>query len=655
MSIRTSQLSPSELALILFCAGLFGMAAKSAGIPKFQMGLGVVLVVAFLLELTALAPKSEGPITCGVAAGLAALPVRELGPGAAILVALSIAVVRSLRFYRIPRLTLDSLLHDLFPLALASFALSMTSTSHSELERKLAMSSLLALVSFFLVTSLLRTRSPKELMARRRYFLAGLIASLPLALLLDTKPQGAVFLIPLLFLVQRGGYGITLEERQDQLVTITRELKDAQGDKRRASRVEQVKERDLKRMEVDKQLLEGLHVFFSRNPNQEAILDNLLAAVERILQQAPVVVFAVREREFKALRWSRSVVQFESKLQSPVREPLFEDCLKQRRILPCAQRKGSQESWLAHTHTEGGIVVPLASFGVLIAQTSEELSERQSELLLNLATQVGLGLQGARYRGELEKALLERTQAYQSLTESQAQLVQSGKMAAVGQLAAGLAHELNSPLAAVLLQLQSAQLRIEKSPDKARTSLRVAERATGKAQKIIEKLLFFSRPSIEQRIPVQVVDLIEETMEMVGPQLKQRKVAIEIESGPGRVCGDPLELQQVLTNLLLNAGDAASENSHSRPAQVRVRVQSGDPIIIAVEDSGRGIDQDILSRIFEPFFSTKQVGEGTGLGLSISYQIAEAHGGTLRCENLPDGGARFEVAIPSHRDSGTMP
>ena len=224
--------------------------------------------------------------------------------------------------------------------------------------------------------------------------------------------------------------------------------------------------------------------------------------------------------------------------------------------------------------------------------------------------------------------------------ESQSQLVQSSKMAAVGQLAAGVAHELNTPLASVVLGLEAGS-RGNPSP-----LLKTALEAALQAKTIVSKLLFYSRDARHGQVETDLNQIVEDTLQLIGQQLRLDKVKVELRLKElPRVQVNQNEIQQVVTNLILNAKDALLE----LPAEGRtITVSSehrGEQVSLAVCDSGPGVAIEVRSRIFEPFFTTKAVGKGTGLGLSVSQQIVAAHKGELLLEESPSG-ACFRVLLP---------
>ena len=237
---------------------------------------------------------------------------------------------------------------------------------------------------------------------------------------------------------------------------------------------------------------------------------------------------------------------------------------------------------------------------------------------------------------------------HNEVVSTQEQLMHAGKLAAIGQLAAGVAHELNTPLGAIQLCLDGLARQLKETLPTAQRKLERGQLATNQAREIVDKLLVYSRR--EDKAAHQPVDLdqvIAHTLELVGTQLKRDGVRVELELAKlPPVQGVALELRQVLTNLLMNARDAAlNPNASSTDVKIQTRCQDGW-VWIKVFDRGPGVAPEIQKRIFEPFFTTKPVGRGTGLGLSISYRIAVKHGGSLEYESQPQGGACFSLCLP---------
>ena len=243
------------------------------------------------------------------------------------------------------------------------------------------------------------------------------------------------------------------------------------------------------------------------------------------------------------------------------------------------------------------------------------------------------------------------------MVELRNRLVTSGRLAAVGELAAGIAHEINNPIAyarANLAQLrerwEELAKRLEQAGDRSARGLlddgaeMIEESLEGvdRAAAIVRDVKGFSHAGHSQREMVDVNRLLESVLRVAAPQLRYRANVETTFREVRLVPGAPQELKQVFLNLLLNANQAIGEGGSIRIASVEV----GGDVCVLVEDDGCGMGAELLARIFDPFFTTKAVGEGTGLGLAISYEIVRSHGGEIGVESEPGRGTIFRVRLP---------
>jgi PAS domain S-box-containing protein len=228
----------------------------------------------------------------------------------------------------------------------------------------------------------------------------------------------------------------------------------------------------------------------------------------------------------------------------------------------------------------------------------------------------------------------------------QAKLMHAEKMAAVGQLVSGVAHEVNNPLTAILgfadLLLENPEM-----PDAARKDLRVILQEAQRTKQIVQNLLSFARQMPPQKSPVQLNAILHRTVQLRAYDFRSRgaEVVEHLDENLQQVIGDSHQLQQVFLNILNNAYDAMRDAG--RPSRVEITTANhGDQVEATIRDNGEGITSP--ERIFDPFFTTKDVGKGTGLGLSICYGIVHEHGGEITCYNNSDGeGATFVVRLPA--------
>ncbi|OGU33747.1 MAG: hypothetical protein A3K13_09800 [Gemmatimonadetes bacterium RIFCSPLOWO2_12_FULL_68_9] len=230
--------------------------------------------------------------------------------------------------------------------------------------------------------------------------------------------------------------------------------------------------------------------------------------------------------------------------------------------------------------------------------------------------------------------------------EIRSELVQMGKLATAGELLAGVTHELNNPLAAVLSLAELLAERPDLDPE-VRDDLQEIRREAQRAANIVRQLLAFVRRHDPMRLPVNVNALVRDTIALRRGALRLAGIDVEVELGEvPAVAGDEHQLQQLLLNLLTNAEHAMARVAQGRRLlQVATRRVAGGLELI-VRDTGAGIAPDVLPRIFDPFVTTKRAGEGTGLGLSIVNRVIREHGGRAVAGNHPDGGAVFTLFLP---------
>jgi C4-dicarboxylate-specific signal transduction histidine kinase len=251
--------------------------------------------------------------------------------------------------------------------------------------------------------------------------------------------------------------------------------------------------------------------------------------------------------------------------------------------------------------------------------------------------------------GDLRETTAEIQRREQELRDKQEQLVQAGKMAMIGELATGIAHELNNPLNNIGLFVGNAIDRIELSmADKELVlrELRNTLQQVRKATEIISHLRTFGRAAAVSREPVNINEVIERAVALMQAQLRLRQIAVQLDLSPRppTVIGNAIQLEQVFINLLANARDAVAD-APRKLISIRCAVDGGH-VCVSVRDTGPGIPEGLEQRIFDPFFTTKDVGTGTGLGLSITYSIIKEHHGTISVTNSPDAGAEFLLEFP---------
>jgi PAS domain S-box-containing protein len=238
--------------------------------------------------------------------------------------------------------------------------------------------------------------------------------------------------------------------------------------------------------------------------------------------------------------------------------------------------------------------------------------------------------------------------------ELRRRLGQSEKLAALGQFVAGIAHELNNPLQGVLGHLEL--LRVTGAfPKQLRREVQTIYREADRAAKIVRNLLVFAGSRRGARRAVSVNAVLHKVVALRAAACRSADIEIvrHYDDKLPRVASDPLLLHQVFLNMVVNAEHAVAATGHPGRIEISTMVAgSGDRILVTIRDTGEGIPPDALSRIFEPFYTTKEVGKGTGLGLAIAYGIVQDHGGLITASNHPEGGAVITVELPAAPAAG---
>jgi C4-dicarboxylate-specific signal transduction histidine kinase len=251
--------------------------------------------------------------------------------------------------------------------------------------------------------------------------------------------------------------------------------------------------------------------------------------------------------------------------------------------------------------------------------------------------------------GDLRETTAEIERREQELREKQEQLIQAGKLATLGELTTGIAHELNNPLNNIGLFVGNAIDRIDLGavdPEAVRDELGKAMEQVRKATEIISHLRTFGRAATIVYEPVDIVSVIERSLSLMQEQLRLREISVAVEPGeePIVVHGNEIQLEQVFVNLLTNARDVLVDLDQK---EIWITCELRPPMaVVTFADSGPGVPADLEARIFDPFFTTKEVGAGTGLGLSITYGIVTEHAGTIVVGRRDGGGAEFTIELP---------
>ncbi|NVD98149.1 ATP-binding protein [Massilia sp. BJB1822] len=268
-----------------------------------------------------------------------------------------------------------------------------------------------------------------------------------------------------------------------------------------------------------------------------------------------------------------------------------------------------------------------------IAQRTQQLSETNQHL-------------------EAKYHTLQQTE--HMLRSTQNELVQAGKLAMLGQMAAGITHELNQPLAAIRAFADNARTYLERGqPEQAASNLVHIGAASARMGAIIGQLKGFARKD-QNVAAVDLAHSVRASAFLLESEFQRREALLDIDTGAGAmiVAGDAVRIEQVLINLLRNALDAVEAAPLRRVHLVLSR--EDNQAVVRISDSGEGIPEQVAAHLFEPFFTTKPSGKGLGLGLAISSSIVQAMNGQLRAANRPEGGAEFEMRLPLQTDGGTI-
>jgi two-component system NtrC family sensor kinase len=225
------------------------------------------------------------------------------------------------------------------------------------------------------------------------------------------------------------------------------------------------------------------------------------------------------------------------------------------------------------------------------------------------------------------------------------QIIQSERLAAMGQMIGGFAHELNNPLTAILGV--GELLQETETSEGARKQLGMLQQQARRATEIVQNLMYFARPPAPGKTQVNLSELVERTLHLQAYSLRKNNITVDFLKEPGlpMLLGDPHQLMQVFLNLILNAEQAIRENREKGTLRIRLG-KTGNAVWASFQDDGPGIAPEILPNIFDPFYTTKRPGRGTGLGLSICKAVMKEHAGNIEAAPGPGGGAVFTVSLP---------
>jgi len=314
-----------------------------------------------------------------------------------------------------------------------------------------------------------------------------------------------------------------------------------------------------------------------------------------------------------------------------------------------ASAEGSEEGGLLALFgpalgLQASLTVPLRArdsllgFLFLARRAPRRFTLVETQLGLKLGTLAALALDNARLYADL----MEQMQQVQA---TQAQLIEVEKMASLGRIVAGVAHELNNPLAIIS---GYAQMLLDNDlPAEMRSDLERIDRGARRAAQVVRDLLAFARQQPIAATPIQVGEMLHDVLKQMQPCLDKSHITlqVEIEEGLPPIQGDRLQLEQVLVQLIDNARRAMA--SHPGAGKLKVAAVRRGQVQLSISDDGPGIPAELLDKVFEPFLTTQEVGQGSGLGLSMCYGVVRAHGGRIWAANNTGGGATFTIELPA--------
>ena len=260
-----------------------------------------------------------------------------------------------------------------------------------------------------------------------------------------------------------------------------------------------------------------------------------------------------------------------------------------------------------------------------------------------------------RRTSELQRSNNELNQALMDVRSAQDQLIQAAKLAAVGELVAGVAHELNNPLAVISGYCELILLD-QDVDETTKESVKLVHEQSGRCSRIVKNLLSFAHPSTDEKGEMSINASVEMVLQLRRHQLNLSNIELDVDLEPDLApsIADTQQIEQVILNLVVNAEQAMTAARGGGKLKIRTK-QEDNRVLIQVSDDGPGIPSENLRRIFDPFFTTKAVGKGTGLGLSLCHSIIQDHGGHISVESGPVGGTTFTVEMPTAQHTASTP
>jgi two-component system sensor histidine kinase HydH len=320
------------------------------------------------------------------------------------------------------------------------------------------------------------------------------------------------------------------------------------------------------------------------------------------------------------------------------------DASRDPRVNPVLQQKLNLQSL---------VVIPLLakekSFGAIAADRTEpgkNITQETLESVMTFAQQAGLAIHNALMYQELKAFSQQMEEKIQKTTadlrKTEAQLIRSEKLAALGQLSAGIAHEIRNPLTSINILIHSLTETLPRE-DSRWEDLKVIEEEILRINEIVDQFLRFAKPASPLFEKTNLVPVLEEILQLLRPQIERGGITVKKEFGPlPLITVDKEQIKQVTLNLLMNAIQAMTEGG--RLSMSGRLSKNGDWVELAIQDSGVGIPPDDMNKLFDPFFSTKE--GGMGLGLAIAHRIIDQHHGKIEVESTPGKGTLFTISLP---------
>ncbi|HKQ32264.1 MAG TPA: GAF domain-containing protein, partial [Thermodesulfobacteriota bacterium] len=278
-----------------------------------------------------------------------------------------------------------------------------------------------------------------------------------------------------------------------------------------------------------------------------------------------------------------------------------------------------------------------------------QFEKHELDILYSIGNQIGIAVSKAKMFEEAGRRAKELEWLYRDLKATQDQLIQSEKLASLGQLVSSIAHEINNPLTPILGYAQMLIASPDTEEEKRQKFIEVIYSSADKVRKIVENLLSFARKDKPRREYVSINDILKNTVELRQYQLELDNIGVvmDLDAGLPKTMADSTQIDQVFTNIIMNACHAISgTGAQGGTITIMTRTGMSGDIEAVITDTGPGVPEEIVHRIFDPFFTTKPTGVGTGLGLSVSYGLMKEHSGEILVESEPGKGASFIVRLP---------